>query len=174
MKIAKMLVIAMALAPICWADDSVSMTNKILNLSGASESIRHSFESVIQPSLDQMRAQGAPADLVDSIHAEAERFFSENYKWDEVKPQVVKLFTDAFTEAELREFLAFYETPTGQKVFSTLPVLKQQTIALALSDVRAKMPELQQRIGTMIQDYKKKADDAAQTPVAAPTLQPLK
>jgi len=174
MKIAPMLAIAAAIAPACWANDSAALANKLLDLSGASDSIRQSFENVIKPSLDQMRSQGAPAELVESIHAEAMKFFSNNFNWEEVKPQIVLLFTDAFTEAELRDFYAFYKTPTGQKVFSTLPVLKQQTISLALSGVRAKMPQFQERIGAMIQEYQRKADEAAKASAAPPAQQPAK
>lgn len=168
MKIAQLLAIAAIIAPVCLADESVALANKLLDQSGAAESIRQTFESGIKPSLDQMRAQGAPADLVDSIHTEALRFFAENFKWDELKPQVAKVFTDSFTEDELREFSAFYATAAGKKVFSMLPVLKQQTVAVAMSGVQAKMPELQQRIGAMIQDYKKKAQEPAQSTSAVP------
>jgi hypothetical protein len=174
MKSARILAIAVFLAPVCRAENSAELANKILELSGASESIRESFEGVIKPSLDQMRAQGAPAELVDSIEAEARKFFSDNFNWEEVRPQVVLLFTDAFTESELRDFYSFYKTPTGQKVFSKLPVLRQQTVAVAMSGVRAKMPEFQERVNAMIRDYQKKAEDAAKASTAAPAQQPSK
>ena len=167
-----MFLIAAIVAPLCRADDSLALADKLLDLSGAASLTQQGFETGIKPSLDRMRAQGAPAELVDSIHVEAQRFFDENFKWDDVKPQIAKLYTDTFTEAELRDLIAFYQTPTGLKAIAKMPVLMQQGAALGMSRVQAKMPEFQQRIATLIADYRKKADAAAAAAQPAPAAQP--
>lgn len=177
MKIARMLVAAALLAPLCRADDSLALANKFLDESGISGSLQQSFEAGIKPSLDRMRAQGMPADLVESIHAASKKFFSDNFKWEELKPQVAKIYAENFTEAELRDIVAFYESPTGVKVASRMPTLMQQASTLSMASIQAKMPEFQQQIGALIQDYQKKAaaDAAAKAPpsaVAAPTQTP--
>jgi len=161
MKIAKMLVIAAILAPVSRADDSQALANKFLDLSGTPALMQQSFESGIKSSLDRMRAQGAPAELVDTIPSEALKFFADNFKWDDVKPKLAKLYTEAFTEAELREIITFYSTPTGQKFVAKLPVLTQQGGAMAMSGVQDNMPAFQQKIAALIESYKRKQADAA-------------
>jgi hypothetical protein len=167
MKIAKLLVIAAIAAPLCRADDSLALANKYLELTAMPAFYQQSFESGIKSSLERMRAQGAPAELVDKIHAEAQDFFAQNFKWDEVRPKVAKLYSDAFTEAELRELIAFYQTPTGQKAVAKLPALVQESGVVAMSGVQAGMPQFQQRIGELIESYKKKE---AGNPPAAVTV----
>jgi Uncharacterized protein conserved in bacteria (DUF2059) len=164
MKIARLLVIAAMIAPVCRADDSLALANKYLELTGAPAFLQQSFESGIKSSLDRMRAQGAPAELVDSIQSEAHGFFLENFKWDEVKPKLAKLYADTFTEAELREIDAFYETPAGQKAVAKLPTLMQVGGQIAMSGVQEKMPEFQQHVAAMVQNYKAKEAEAAQKP----------
>lgn len=163
-----MLVIAALVAPVCRADDSLDLAGKFLDLSGTESFIQQTFESGLKPSLDQMRTKGAPNDLVESIHDEAKNYFLENFKWEEMRPQLAKLYTAAFTEAELKEIIAFYETPTGQKTLAKLPTLTQQSMVMAMAGVQANMPEFQRRVGVLIQDYQKKAAQAAPATVTVP------
>jgi uncharacterized protein len=171
MKITKFLVLAALVAPLCRADTSLDLAEKFLDLSGTEAFMRQSFENGLKPSLDQMRAKGAPAELVESIHAEAKSFFDENFKWEDIRPQMAKLYTDAFTQAELAEIIAFYQTPTGQKTLDKLPGLTQQSMMIGMGGVKANMPEFQRRVGVLIDDYKKKAaHDAAQAAPAPATI----
>jgi hypothetical protein len=39
------------------------------------------------------------------------QFLGKYMRWDALKPQLVAIYTEAFTEAELREITAFYKTP---------------------------------------------------------------
>jgi hypothetical protein len=167
MKIAKMLVIAAILAPLCRADDSLNLANKLLDMSGTAALMQQTFETGIKPSLDQMKAKGAPAALVEAIHAEAMNFFQENFNWETMKPKLAKLYADNYTEAELRDILTFYQTPTGQKTIAKMPSLMQQSLAMSMSGVQANMPEFQRRVGALIQDYQKKAALAKQAAAAA-------
>jgi hypothetical protein len=161
MKRIPILVLAALLAPLARAEDSLSLASQLLDINGTATFVQQSLEAGVKPYLNNMRAQGAPADLVESIHVEARNFFAENFKWDAAKPEIAKIYAAAFTEAELRDMIAYYKSPTGQKAVEKLPDVTQQAMARALSGVQAHMPDFQQRVGALIQDYKKKADAAA-------------
>jgi uncharacterized protein len=162
MKIAKMLVIAALISPLCRADDEgISLADKLLDLTGSQASMQKTFEAGLKPSLDQMKTRGAPDELVNAIHTEAQGFFQENFNWDAMKPKIAQLYVDNFTNAELRDIIAFYETPTGRKTIIKLPELMQKTIVMSMTGVQANMPEFQRRVGALIQDYQKKAQAAA-------------
>jgi uncharacterized protein len=169
-----MLVITALIAPFCRADDSLTLANKLLDLTGTAAFMQQTFEAGLKPSLDQMKTKGAPDDLVEAIHTEARNFFQENFNWETMKPKIAKLYTDNYSEAELRDILAFYQTPTGQKTIAKAPVLMQQSIMLSMGGVQANMPEFQRRVSTLIQDYQKKmqaakaASDAAAPAAVAP------
>jgi hypothetical protein len=168
MKIAKLLLIAALVAPVCRADDSLSLAEKFLDLSGTESFVRQSFESGLKPSLDQMRAKGAPADLIETIHTEARAFFQENFKWEGIWPQMAKIYAEAFTQAELSDIIAFYQSPTGQKTLAKMPTLTQQSMVMAMAGVQANMPEFQRRVGVIIDDYKKNAALGAAKAAPAP------
>jgi hypothetical protein len=108
MKTASLLLLAALLAPICRADDSLALAGKLLDLTGADAPAvaQHSFDAGLKPAFDRMKAQGMPADLLDILHAEAEKFFTDNFKWEDIKPQLTKFYVDNFTEAELRDLVS--------------------------------------------------------------------
>jgi hypothetical protein len=172
MKIAKLLVIAALLAPVCRVEDSLSLASQLLDLNATATGMQQTFEAGLKPSLDHMRAQGAPAELVESIHVEARSFFAENFNWDLMKPKIAKIYADTFTAEELTDLIAFYKSPVGQKTLEKTPILTQQVMALAMAGVQANMPQFQQRVSALIQDYKKKADAAAAAAQAAPAAAP--
>lgn len=175
MKIVKILVIAAILAPLCRADDAPAaaaahstaspaaqaLANQLLDITGSAKVISQGFEIGIRPALDRMKAQGMPDDLIASIHAESQSFFAENFKWEDVKPLLVTLYTDSFTEAELNDLVTFYQTPTGKKSAALMPILTQKGMALGMSRIQAHMPEFQQKVGALIQGYKQKQAQAA-------------
>jgi hypothetical protein len=183
MKIVKILVIAAILAPFCRADDVAStpaapsaaaknLSLQLLDITGSEAVISQGFELGIKPALERMKAQGMPDELIDSIHAESQRFFAENFKWDDVKPLLAKLYTDSFTEAELTDLVTFYQSPTGKKAASLMPILTQKGMALGMSRIQSHMPEFQQKVGALIQNYKQKQSQAAAPQMPPPGATP--
>jgi hypothetical protein len=66
--------------------------------------------------------------------------------WEAMEPQLTKLYTDAFTEPELREITAFYRTPTGMKAARTIPDLFQKGADIGMSLANEHQDELQKAI----------------------------
>jgi hypothetical protein len=155
MNIPLMLVIAAVAAPLCRADESLRLADELVDMSGSAASLQQNFETNLQPSLDRMKAQGAPAELIAKIHAVARQFYAQNFRWSEIKPQMAKLYTDSFTEAELREMIAFFKTPVGAKALARLPGVMQDGTALAMAQLQASMPEFSRQVTALIHEYQR-------------------
>lgn len=50
-------------------------------------------------------------------------------KLDGLTDNMAAIYAENFTETELRDLIAFYKTPTGQKLLQKTPLLAQQTMA---------------------------------------------
>lgn len=48
------------------------------------------------------------------------------FVWENFESKFVQLYKDAFSEAEIRDLIRFYETPTGAKLVRIQPDLLQQ------------------------------------------------
>jgi uncharacterized protein len=83
---------------------------------------------------DQQRA-------VDIVVATATTVYKRDLTWESIKPEVVKLMQDAFTQEQVDAAIAFYSSPSGNAFVRTIPLIKQKT-GLAL---QAKLEEIQPR-----------------------------
>ncbi|MCU9951029.1 DUF2059 domain-containing protein [Pseudomonas solani] len=119
--------------------------------------------------VQQMFAQryeqsGAPADkkaALESYQAKANTALDKAVGWDKLKPELVKIYTTNFTEPELKDLIAFYESPLGKKVLEKMPTLTAQSAQLTQSRLEAAVPEVNKLLADMTselapKDQKKK------------------
>lgn len=52
-------------------------------------------------------------------------------RFDELTNEVAKLYATHFTEAELKEVLAFYKTPAGKKLITEQPKIAEESLKFA-------------------------------------------
>ncbi len=60
--------------------------------------------------------------------------------------RMVPLYAGTFTHQEIRELLAFYNTPTGRKAAASMPGLMRQGQQIGESMAREMGPELKRRL----------------------------
>lgn len=87
----------------------------------------------------QMQANPAMA----AMRGVLEPFLNKHLGWEAMKEEMVKLYEEAFTEAEIVELEKFYLSPVGRKTLRKLPGLMAKGMATAQQKMQAHMPELQ-------------------------------
>nr|WP_298138288.1 DUF2059 domain-containing protein [uncultured Pseudomonas sp.] len=90
--------------------------------------------------------------LLESYQAKANIALDNAVGWDKIKPDMVKLYTSNFSEAELKELIAFYESPLGQKVLLKVPALTAQSARLTQSKLEQAVPEVNKLLADMSAD----------------------
>jgi len=81
-------------------------------------------------------------------------FYEESAAWKDLKPSIMKAYADTFSEKEIKELTAFYNTPLGQKVLEKQPELQQRIMQLTVAHVQKSAPKLQQKIMEAMQQQK--------------------
>src|SRR5213075_1845346 len=74
------------------------------------------MDNLLNQSIDQMldmQVKQNPA--IGQYKAQMKTFLSKYMSWASMKEDMIKIYTDEFTEPELKELLAFYQTPLGKK-----------------------------------------------------------
>ncbi|MFK7975328.1 MAG: DUF2059 domain-containing protein [Halioglobus sp.] len=95
-------------------------------------------------------------------------FFSKYMSYESLKPDMVKIYAEAFTANELKEINAFYETDTGKKTLEVMPTLMGQGGQLGAQRVQSNMGELREMIEAEAQRLQAEQQPApATTPEAA-------
>lgn len=90
--------------------------------------------------------QGGMGELTPQIRQVLRDFMDEHFRYEDLEPQFIQVYADAFTEQELRDLAAFYRTPLGQRVVETLPEITAASQRIAMERMQAVMPQLMQAI----------------------------
>jgi hypothetical protein len=77
--------------------------------------------------------------------------------WDAMLPELTKMYTDTFTEAELKQMATFYGSPAGQKSLEKLPELMQRTAMAGAKLSQPHSDELRAAMTAKSEELKKEA-----------------
>ena len=83
------------------------------------------------------------------------QFFAKHMNYEGLKPQLIDMYTAAFTESELKDINAFYATPTGQKALQKMPELMARGGQIGAQRVQDNIQELRDMIKAESERIKK-------------------
>ena len=105
------------------------------------------MEKVMNQSVDQMLAmQMKQNPAMAQFEGQMRAFLQKYMSWAVVKDDLVKIYMSEFTEPEIKELMAFYQTPVGKKTIQKMPALLAKSAELSQQRMQAHLPELQQAI----------------------------
>lgn len=119
--------------------DSKKEAENLLNMMGMKDALEQSIEQTLQVQMQQNPT------LVPFKNVMMQ-FFQKHMSYESLKPDMVQIYTDAFTASELKELIAFYRTPTGKKTIEKMPQLMSQGGQIGAKRVQDNIQELQQSI----------------------------
>jgi hypothetical protein len=120
--------------------------------------INNQFGGIVDNMISASSAQIPEAQRGEFINV-MKRFMVKYYSWDALKVEFAKMYASEYTEDELNQLTAFYNSPLGKKVGAKTPVLMQKGMALGQKTIADHRPELEQ----MMQDaFAKKETPAKQ------------
>jgi hypothetical protein len=89
------------------------------------------------------------------------RMFDDSMKsfpWDEILDSMVPVYQKHFTKGDVNSLIAFYSTPTGQKILRDMPAIMQEAMEsmmpLMQKQMNAMNARVQQQVAQMMKDYK--------------------
>ena len=74
------------------------------------------------------------------------QFFNKYLSYGSIKYDFIDIYTEEFSESELREIIKFYKTPVGQKTITKLPILMQKGAQVGMSKVQSHQGELKEML----------------------------
>ena len=124
---------------VTYAPSHLAAAAEYLEASGAREITDATMDATLEGQIQQAPQLAQFEDVM-------REFFGKYMSWEALAPELTKLQAAAFTEAELRELTAWYQTPLGQKVRAVSPQLTAQGAAVGQRVAAEHMPELQQAL----------------------------
>ncbi|MCY1289631.1 hypothetical protein D9M68_345400 [compost metagenome] len=112
----------------------------------------------------QTQAPESKKAVLESYQAKANAALEQAVGWNKIKPDMVKLYTGAFTEQELKDLLAFYESPLGKKMLAKMPELTAQSAQLTQAKLESAVPQVNKLLADMTAELEPKAAAPAKKP----------
>jgi hypothetical protein len=85
-----------------------------------------------------------------------ESFMRETLAWERVGPLLVDLYSETYTEAELRDIIAFYRTPTGRRLLETQTELMARAAEIGDQQVQGRRDVLERLLTERAAELQKK------------------
>jgi len=105
------------------------------------------MEPMMNQAVDQMlQVQVQQNPQIAPFREQMKTFLSKYMSWASIKDDMVKIYAAEFTEPELKELLAFYQTPVGRKTIERMPALMAKGAEIGQKRVQEHLPELQATI----------------------------
>lgn len=158
--IALFLAISMVSTP-CFADEA-SHKKAVIELLEVTNS-RKMLDQIVVYMDSMMRQQFLEMDLppeenatVEQIQKEMMDWFSEYMAWENMQQLYIEIYIEVFTEEEIKELVAFYKSPLGQKLLAKMPELMEKSMTKTQAVLQKKMPEFQERLQKKMAELEEK------------------
>lgn len=133
-------------------DDKIQQLMNIMNLD---EQEKYMNDQVITPVLCTF---DMPA--TEETNVKNRIFKVLNFK-NKIIEMVKPIWEENFTEAEVDEILAFYQTEVGKKTISLMPKLSQQITVEVMKYQQEIMPQLEDIVAELMENYNRRSDAEA-------------
>ena len=105
------------------------------------------MEKLMSQSVDQMlQMQMKQNPAIAPYEPQMKAFLNKYMSWSSMKDDLVNIYVGEFTEPELKELTAFYQTPLGKKTVQKMPLLMTKGAELSQKRMQEHMGELQAAI----------------------------
>jgi hypothetical protein len=123
------------------ADDKShkAAAEQLLKVTDAEKLMERSIDVVLD---QQLKANPQLAPAKEAMR----KFFKKHLSYASIKDDMIKIYTEEFTEDELKKAVEFYSTPVGKKLAAKMPVLLQKGGELGMKRVQENAEELRQMI----------------------------
>jgi len=97
----------------------------------------------------QTQAPESKRALLESYQSKADAALEKAIGWKEVKPELVTLYTETFSEAELTQLNEFYESELGKKMLTQLPQLNARSAQVTQAKLESAVPQVNKLLAEM-------------------------
>ncbi len=135
--------------PVMAESAKLQHVRKLMRLQDTAGSIQRVFEAAVNSQIDSLQKMrpDLPAQLWTDFRAD----ISRELDLSELMEKLIPIYDRHFTDAEVEQLIAFYETPVGRKLTSEMPQIQQEAMAVSKDWAEAKSAKLEKLIGERLE-----------------------
>jgi uncharacterized protein len=130
-----MLTIGTSGAALAADDSNAKAAEKLLNSLGMQKTLDAAVAQKVDNQIKQKLELSPYKDAMT-------RFYAKYMSYDNLKPDLIKMYTQTFSKQEMDEIAAFYDTPTGKKVVAKMPEIINKGVKLGADRAETNFGEM--------------------------------
>jgi hypothetical protein len=156
-RISTILLLFLALPMTARADDAAKRAKiqqlfTVMRMESTLHQVMDSIEKNIIPMTQQMFGGDVPPAMKQQVTDLQKQMFGlieQEMGWKTMEPAYTEIYARNFTEGQIDDLIAFYQSPTGTAYLDKVPTLTNESMQAA----QAKVTTLQPQIRQMIEDF---------------------
>ncbi len=117
---------------------------KLLNFDQMMKQMSEQMKTLAATQLNKVEMSDQERKAAQDIQVRIAEVFQD--RMVQMKPMIVKIYAETFTEEEIDGILSFYKSPAGQAMVQKMPQLMQRSMAVGQQMMGDVMPEIQKMI----------------------------
>ncbi|WP_138429143.1 DUF2059 domain-containing protein [Fodinibius saliphilus] len=120
-------------------DSHMQAVNELMEVMHMKEQITESADRMLKLQVQASPQMAQHQDIMSD-------FFHKYINWKNIGDDIKKVYKETFTEDEIRELTAFYNSDIGQKYARLTPTITEETAKITQGVIKDHQMELQQKI----------------------------
>ena len=145
------------------SDASVKQLLEVTRVHAMLDTMMAQIDSLMKQAMQQA-TQGQPVSPgvqseIDKARAETMSMVKEFLTWDKLEPMYVRVYQKSFSQREIENLIAMYQTPAGQTLLTKMPLVMQNTMAemqQVMQPIMQRIQRTQQEVSAKVQSEKAK------------------
>ena len=142
-----LLVSLLCAAPV-FAKDAAPQTladiNRLLELTGAMAMGQQMADALVKQILAMGKSSKLPPRVIEIMQDEASATMKDNMA--DLQKQIASRYADHFSDGEIRQLIAFYQSEVGRKTVREMPLLMQECMEAGQQWGQTIQPQVKERI----------------------------
>ena len=115
-------------------------------------------EQIVNMIEQQMRgaSDSIPPAEMEKFEKELSKMIAHELRFETMQEEFIDVYIATFSEQALRDMVAFYKTPLGQKMLEKLPVVIQQSMEVGQKHAIAMAPQINAKVEAFMKKQKPK------------------
>lgn len=96
--------------------------------------------------------------VMQEANAKVAAVFKEEFSYEKMKPMMINIYKESFSQDEVDGMISFYKSAAGQAVIKKMPVVMQSTMTNVQTQMSSIMPKIQKIQQEAVEQVKAKAN----------------
>ncbi len=114
------------------------MSNQILN------SVRRQMTNMSRSLPDGQQMTPEQRRLLTEFQTKVLNLVQQQVSWKALEPEMITLYANAYSEAEIDGLINFYKSPVGQAMLAKAPELAEKSVGISQGKLAGLQPQIQQ------------------------------